>query len=37
MTCPVCGAEVKESLLLCPHCGYEFRFIPDFDPEIENK
>ncbi|MCR5209218.1 MAG: chitobiase/beta-hexosaminidase C-terminal domain-containing protein [Lachnospiraceae bacterium] len=37
MTCPVCGAEVKDSLLLCPHCGYEFRFIPDFEPEIENK
>ena len=37
MKCQVCGAEVSDSLLLCPHCGYEFRFIPDFEPEIEKE
>ena len=37
MICPVCGAEVGESKLLCPECGHEFRFIPDFEPEVENQ
>lgn len=37
MICPVCGAEVEESKLLCPECGHEFRFIPDFEPEVENQ
>ncbi|MCR4937632.1 MAG: chitobiase/beta-hexosaminidase C-terminal domain-containing protein [Lachnospiraceae bacterium] len=37
MRCPHCGKEVKEGMLLCPRCGHEFRFIPDFDPEIEEQ
>ncbi|MGN0346543.1 MAG: chitobiase/beta-hexosaminidase C-terminal domain-containing protein [Lachnospiraceae bacterium] len=35
MTCPKCGAELKDGNLLCEKCGEEINYVPDFEPEIE--
>ncbi len=37
MTCPECGYEIEDGLLLCSNCGAELQLIPDFDPAIENR
>ena len=36
MICPKCGAKIEEGMLLCGRCGCEIKYVPDFDPEIEN-
>ena len=36
MTCPKCGAKIEDGMLLCSKCGYEIKYVPNFDPEIEN-
>ena len=36
MTCPKCGAKIEEGMLLCSKCGTEIKYVPDFDPELEN-
>jgi hypothetical protein len=36
MTCPKCGAKIEEGMLLCSRCGCEIKYVPDFDPELEN-
>lgn len=36
MTCPKCGAKIEEGMLLCSRCGAEIKYVPDFDPELEN-
>ncbi|MCR5477128.1 MAG: chitobiase/beta-hexosaminidase C-terminal domain-containing protein [Lachnospiraceae bacterium] len=36
MKCPNCGAEIPEGSLYCSQCGEEIRFVPDFEPELEN-
>ncbi len=36
MTCPKCGAKIEEGKLLCGRCGCEIKYVPDFDPELEN-
>ena len=35
MKCPNCGAEMKEGMLYCEHCGEDIHIVPDFEPEIE--
>ncbi|MBO5336311.1 MAG: chitobiase/beta-hexosaminidase C-terminal domain-containing protein [Lachnospiraceae bacterium] len=35
MKCPNCGAEMKDGLLYCEHCGEDIHIVPDFEPEIE--
>lgn len=37
MKCPSCGKQIKEGNLYCDNCGTEIRFVPEFDPEVENK
>ncbi|WP_408071078.1 chitobiase/beta-hexosaminidase C-terminal domain-containing protein [Butyrivibrio sp. JL13D10] len=37
MKCPNCGAEIPEGHLYCEACGKEINFVPEFDPEIENR
>lgn len=36
MKCPNCGEELKQGYLYCEKCGEEIKFVPDFEPEIEN-
>ncbi len=36
MTCPKCGAKIEDGMFLCSKCGYEIKYVPNFDPEIEN-
>lgn len=36
MTCPKCGNDIPEGLLLCEKCGTEIKIVPDFDIDIEN-
>ena len=36
MTCPKCGAKIEEGMLLCSKCGTEIKYVPDFDPRVEN-
>ena len=36
MKCPNCNRELKEGQLYCEACGEEIKFVPDFEPEIEN-
>lgn len=36
MICPKCGAKIEEGMLLCSRCGAEIKYVPDFDPELEN-
>lgn len=35
MKCPNCGADMKDGLLYCEHCGEDIHIVPDFEPEIE--
>ena len=35
MKCPNCGAEMKDGLLYCEHCGEDIHIVPDFEPEVE--
>ena len=35
MKCPNCGADMKEGMLYCEHCGEDIHIVPDFEPEIE--
>lgn len=35
MKCPNCGAEMKEGMLYCEHCGEDIHIVPDFEPEVE--
>nr|MCR5656441.1 chitobiase/beta-hexosaminidase C-terminal domain-containing protein [Butyrivibrio sp.] len=37
MKCPSCGKTIKEGNLYCDKCGTEISFVPEFDPEVENK
>ncbi len=37
MKCPNCGEEIPEGHLYCEACGKEINFVPEFDPEIENR
>ncbi|WP_026497458.1 chitobiase/beta-hexosaminidase C-terminal domain-containing protein [Butyrivibrio sp. WCD2001] len=37
MKCPNCGNKIPEGNLYCGICGKEINFVPEFDPEIENK
>lgn len=37
MKCPNCGNKIPEGHLYCENCGKEINFVPEFDPEIENK
>ncbi len=36
MICPGCQKEIKDGVFICPDCGYEIRFVPDFDIETED-
>ncbi len=36
MTCPKCGYEIPEGMLLCEKCGTEINIVPEFDIEVEN-
>ncbi len=35
MKCPNCGADMKEGVLYCEHCGEDIHIVPDFEPELE--
>ena len=37
MICPNCGKEIPEGHMYCDECGTEINFVPDFEPEVENK
>ncbi|WP_026526506.1 chitobiase/beta-hexosaminidase C-terminal domain-containing protein [Butyrivibrio sp. VCD2006] len=37
MKCPNCGNKIPEGHLYCGICGKEINFVPEFDPEVENK
>ncbi|WP_026509375.1 MULTISPECIES: chitobiase/beta-hexosaminidase C-terminal domain-containing protein [unclassified Butyrivibrio] len=37
MKCPNCGKEIPEGHLYCEACGKEINFVPEFDPEVENR
>ncbi|MBE5860704.1 MAG: hypothetical protein E7301_11365 [Butyrivibrio sp.] len=37
MKCPNCGQEINEGHLYCDKCGTEINFVPEFDPEVENR
>lgn len=37
MICPNCGKEIPEGHMYCDDCGTEINFVPDFEPEVENK
>ena len=37
MKCPKCGREISSGHLYGESCGTEISFVPEFDPEIENK
>ncbi len=37
MVCPNCGKEIPEGHMYCDECGTEINFVPDFEPEVENK
>ena len=37
MECPKCGAHIPEGHLYCENCGEEISFVPEFDPEVENR
>ncbi|MBO6240813.1 MAG: chitobiase/beta-hexosaminidase C-terminal domain-containing protein [Butyrivibrio sp.] len=37
MICPKCGKEIPEGHLYCDECGTEINFVPEFEPEVENK
>lgn len=36
MKCPNCGAEMKDGILYCEHCGEDIHIVPDFEPELEH-
>lgn len=36
MKCPSCGADMKDGMLYCEHCGMDIHIVPDFIPEVEN-
>ena len=36
MKCPRCGQEMQDGKLYCESCGEEIKFVPVFEPEIEN-
>ncbi len=37
MRCPKCGGKILDGQLYCPYCGKEISFVPEFDPEVENR
>ena len=37
MKCPKCGAYIPEGNLYCGKCGTEISFVPEFEPEVENR
>ena len=37
MKCPNCGNKIPEGHLYCEKCGKEINFVPEFDPEVENR
>ncbi len=37
MKCPKCGGYIPDGHLYCDNCGEEISFVPDFDPEVENR
>ncbi len=37
MVCPKCGAEIKEGCVYCEKCGGSIQFVPNFEPEIEER
>ncbi|SFP44451.1 zinc-ribbon domain-containing protein [Butyrivibrio proteoclasticus] len=37
MICPNCGKEIPEGHMYCDDCGTEINFVPEFEPEVENK
>ncbi|MCR4764391.1 MAG: chitobiase/beta-hexosaminidase C-terminal domain-containing protein [Lachnospiraceae bacterium] len=34
--CPKCGSEIPEGKLYCESCGEEIRFVPEFEPEVDD-
>ena len=37
MKCPKCGETIPDGHLYCEKCGMEISFVPEFDPEVENR
>ena len=37
MKCPNCGNKIPDGHLYCEICGKEINFVPEFDPEVENR
>jgi len=35
MKCPNCGFEMQEGHLICENCGYEYKIVPDFEPDFD--
>ena len=33
--CPNCGTQLNDDMLYCEKCGYEIKYVPEYEPQIE--